>query len=98
VVDSNYGWDAKSSIFLAHYPGMYFFTFSVKADHSLADDFMYVVRFGIYILYTQTTSFMMKILYDYKKWKVTPKRGDLSPHLRTPNPGFNPGFTPPPFI
>jgi hypothetical protein len=40
VVDSNYGWDAKSSIFLAHYPGMYFFTFSVKADASLADGFM----------------------------------------------------------
>ena len=32
VTDTNYGWDSFNSIFITHYPGLYFFTFSVKAD------------------------------------------------------------------
>ena len=41
AADSNYGWDSTSSIFSTHYPGLYFFTFSVKADSDAGDNFKY---------------------------------------------------------
>ena len=40
VTDTNYGWDSFISIFITHYPGLYFFTFSVKADGD-GDNFKY---------------------------------------------------------
>ena len=40
VTDTNYGWDSFNSIFITHYPGLYFFTFSVKADGD-GDNFKY---------------------------------------------------------
>ena len=41
VTDANYGWDSANSIFITHYPGMYFFTFAVKADADRGDNFKY---------------------------------------------------------
>ena len=41
ATDSNYGWDSTSSIFNTHFPGLYFFTFSVKADSDVGDNFKY---------------------------------------------------------
>ena len=41
AADSNYGWDRTSSMFSTHFPGLYFFTFSVKADSDLEDNFKY---------------------------------------------------------
>ena len=57
VTDANYGycalyfcaknnllycrWDSRNSIFITHHPGLYFFTFSVKADAKKADNFKY---------------------------------------------------------
>ena len=41
VTDANYGWDSRNSIFVTHYPGLYFFTFSVKADADKGDNFKY---------------------------------------------------------
>jgi len=32
LVDSNYGWNSEDSVFKAHFPGLYFFTFSLKAE------------------------------------------------------------------
>ena len=34
-------WDSRNSIFITHHPGLYFFTFSVKADAKKADNFKY---------------------------------------------------------
>ena len=41
AADSNYGWDSASSIFTTHFPGLYFFTFSVKANSDAGDNFKY---------------------------------------------------------
>ena len=41
VADTNYGWDKDTSMFITHYPGLYFFTFSVKADADEGDNFKY---------------------------------------------------------
>lgn len=41
AADSNYGWDSTSSMFTTHFPGLYFFTFSVKADSDVGDNFKY---------------------------------------------------------
>jgi len=43
VTDANYGWDSRNSIFITHFPGLYFFTFSVKADADKGDNFKYEV-------------------------------------------------------
>jgi len=43
ITDANYGWDSRNSIFITHFPGLYFFTFSVKADADKGDNFKYEV-------------------------------------------------------
>ena len=41
AANSNYGWDSTRSIFTTHHPGVYFFTFSLKADADAGDNFKY---------------------------------------------------------
>ena len=41
AADTNYGWDSTHSMFITHFPGMYFFTFSLKADADEGDNFKY---------------------------------------------------------
>ena len=41
VADTNYGWSKSESLFKTWYPGLYFFTFSVKADADEGDNFKY---------------------------------------------------------
>ena len=41
VTDSGYGWDRSLSLFVCHKAGLYFFTFSVKADADQGDNYKY---------------------------------------------------------
>jgi len=43
VTDSGYGWDRSLSLFICHKAGLYFFTFSVKADADQGDNYKYEV-------------------------------------------------------